>query len=732
MKKRYIMPIITIIIILILTIILSAIYLTYLRKLTRNNTLKNLGELTKQNAAKIENTIQEHKRILETITNEIEIKKPKLKEEIFKIFERNSGRQKFSRIAIMYKDGKTITNDGETLDLSQNKEEFFKTNNTQISQSKKSQIDNQEINIYSKKITWNNEEVVILLSLDTDKYEEIFSQSIYNGNSYEYIITNEGQIIANSKNEPNGQNIIKKLEESNKENKNQNLKTIEKIQKDIKNNSNGQTIYFVNGLSYYTAYQKLQNTNWYLIVFTQGKIIAEELNKILELTFIIAIIIIFILLIITTYIIITSQKQKEKLYKLAYIDKITKLGNYNLFLEEGKKFLSKYRNNNYSIILDIDKFKSFNKKYGHNTGNKLLKKIGDILKETLNNKAIICRLSNDLFGILLNTKKDIKETIEKITTKLSKIKIQDMTYTIYISIGIYKILENEYNIKKILDKTLIAHDEIKGNYNKKYKMYDKKVEEKIEREHELESIMQEAIEKEEFKIYYQPKISTKTNQMVSAEALVRWERNGKMISTTEFIKLFEKNQFIITLDKYVYEKVCIDISKWKKKIKSIPLISVNISKEHFIKKDFIKEYKAIAKKHGIKPEELEIEITESALISENTNYIKVVEEIKKEGFIVSIDDFGTGYSSLSILQNMPIDIIKIDKTFIDKIDFDKKGNNLVDYIILIAKKLNLKTVAEGVENEEQVKYLKEIDCDLLQGYYYSKPLESSQYEKLLV
>lgn len=731
MKKRYTMPIITIITILILTIIFSAIYLTYLKKLTRNNTLKNLGELTKQNAAKIENTIQEHKRILETITNEIEIKKPKLKEEIFKIFERNSGRQKFSRIAIMYKDGKTITNDGETLDLSQNKEEFFKSNNIQISQSQKSQIDNQEINIYSKKITWNNEEVVILLSLDTDKYEEIFSQSIYNGNSYEYIITNEGQIIANSKNEQNGQNIIKKLEEANKENKTQNLKTIEKIQKDIKNNSNGQTIYFVNGLSYYTAYQKLQNTNWYLIVFTQGKIIAEELNKILELTFIIAIIIIFILLIITTYIIITSQKQKEKLYKLAYIDKITMLGNYNFFLEEGKKFLSKYRNNNYSIILDIDKFKSFNKKYGHNMGNKLLKKIGEILKETLNNKAIICRLSNDLFGILLNTEKDIKETIEKITTKLSKIKIQDKTYTIYISMGIYKILENEYNIKKILDKTLIAHNEIKGNYNKKYKMYDKKVEEKIEKEHELESIMQEAIEKEEFKIYYQPKISTKTNQMVSAEALVRWKRNGKMISTIEFIKLFEKNQFIITLDKYVFEKVCIDISKWKKKIKNIPLISVNISKEHFIKKDFIKEYKEIAKKYGIKPEELEIEITESALISENTNYIKEVEEIKKEGFIVSIDDFGTGYSSLSILQNMPIDIIKIDKTFIDKIDFDKKGNNLVDYIILIAKKLNLKTVAEGIENEEQAKYLKEIDCDLLQGYYYSKPLESSQYEKLL-
>ena len=731
MKKRYTMPIITIITILILTIIFSAIYLTYLKKLTRNNTLKNLGELTKQNAAKIENTIQEHKRILETITNEIEIKKPKLKEEIFKIFERNSGRQKFSRIAIMYKDGKTITNDGETLDLSQNKEEFFKSNNIQISQSQKSQIDNQEINIYSKKITWNNEEVVILLSLDTDKYEEIFSQSIYNGNSYEYIITNEGQIIANSKNEQNGQNIIKKLEEANKENKTQNLKTIEKIQKDIKNNSNGQTIYFVNGLSYYTAYQKLQNTNWYLIVFTQGKIIAEELNKILELTFIIAIIIIFILLIITTYIIITSQKQKEKLYKLAYIDKITMLGNYNFFLEEGKKFLSKYRNNNYSIILDIDKFKSFNKKHGHNMGNKLLKKIGEILKETLNNKAIICRLSNDLFGILLNTEKDIKETIEKITTKLSKIKIQDKTYTIYISMGIYKILENEYNIKKILDKTLIAHNEIKGNYNKKYKMYDKKVEEKIEKEHELESIMQEAIEKEEFKIYYQPKISTKTNQMVSAEALVRWKRNGKMISTIEFIKLFEKNQFIITLDKYVFEKVCIDISKWKKKIKNIPLISVNISKEHFIKKEFIKEYKEIAKKYGIKPEELEIEITESALISENTNYIKEVEEIKKEGFIVSIDDFGTGYSSLSILQNMPIDIIKIDKTFIDKIDFDKKGNNLVDYIILIAKKLNLKTVAEGIENKEQAKYLKEIDCDLLQGYYYSKPLESSQYEKLL-
>lgn len=173
------------------------------------------------------------------------------------------------------------------------------------------------------------------------------------------------------------------------------------------------------------------------------------------------------------------------------------------------------------------------------------------------------------------------------------------------------------------------------------------------------------------------------------------------------------------------------MAEWKKIYGKIPLVSINVSKEHFIKNNFISEYISIAKKYKLSPEEIELEITESATVDKNIDVIKIVENIKKAGFIVSIDDFGTGYSSLNLLQDLPIDTIKIDKTFIDKIDFKENANNLVDYIILIAKKRGLKTVAEGVESIEQIEYLKKMKCNLIQGYYYSKPLKKKEFEEYM-
>lgn len=428
------------------------------------------------------------------------------------------------------------------------------------------------------------------------------------------------------------------------------------------------------------------------------------------------------------------QNEKEKLYNLAYIDKITKLGNYNYFLEKGNLILKNKNQNIYVLALDIDKFKSFNNKYGHKIGSKMLYQIGKILNKNIypkyqNNikkeskeKSIICRLANDMFGIIIVTDKNIQNVVDKICKDLKKIQINKSEYRVYISIGIYKI-QGDKDIIQALDKALIAHNYAKGNYNIQYKIFNNQMEENMIREHNIEIQMEKALENEEFKVYYQPKISTKTNRMVGAEALVRWIKEDEIISPNIFIPVFEKNHFIIELDKYIFEKVCQDIQSWKQvKNEKIPMISVNISKENFYNEEFIKEYEKIAKKYNLKTEEIEIEITENVTMIENLSIIKMIKKIKEAGFVISIDDFGTGYSSLNMLQSMPIDIIKIDKTFIDKIDIKNKNNNMVDYIIYIAKKLGLKTVAEGVEAEEQVKYLKEIGCDMLQGYYYSKPL----------
>ena len=195
----------------------------------------------------------------------------------------------------------------------------------------------------------------------------------------------------------------------------------------------------------------------------------------------------------------------------------------------------------------------------------------------------------------------------------------------------------------------------------------------------------------------------------------------------KFIPVFEKNNFIIKLDEYVFEKVCKDIKVLKNKIKNMPIISVNISKETLIENNFLEKYLRILSKYKINASEIELEITEGIAINNELDIKEILTNIKNKGFKISIDDFGTGYSSLNMLQIMPIDIIKIDKSFIDKIDKFNNNENLIEVIMMIAKKMNLKTVAEGVEDIKQVEYLKKVKCDLIQGYYYSKPIKLDEF-----
>ena len=729
MNKKYKIYLILIILLILLTTTSLIIYINKVQNLTNKSTLNSLKELTKQDVAKIQNSINEHIRILETIVNEVENNQIERTEQVFEIYNRNSGNNQFSRIAIMNKTGETFTNDGQVVDLSEEKEEFFKDNNVKISQTRKSKIDNNKINIYSKKTKLGEEDVVILLVIETKKYEEIFIQSIYSGNGYEYIITKNGDIIAktnSNQKETNIYEIIKQTIDEKQNNKN----TLKKIEENINNNKDSEDILYNGIKKYFVTYQKLGINDWYLVILTHGSVVAEELNQVIIIMLIISILIILIISVVSIYIVISEKRKEENLYNLAYIDPITKLGNHNYFRKEGQKILNnKDIKNKYIIALDIDKFKAFNKKYGHELGNKLLIEVGNKLKEILKEKAIICRISNDVYGIIIYDIKNIENQANNICKELSKIVINNVEYNILVYLGIYKIINNNYNLLECFDKALIAHNETKGNLEKQYYIYNEEIELQLEKENEIENIMQQALENKEFVIYYQPKISTKNDKITEAEALVRWSRNGKLIPPNEFIPIFEKNRFIIKLDKYIFEEVCRDLNCWKQKnvIEEVPLISVNISKEHFYEEEFIKEFVDIAKKYNIKPKEIELEITESATLNNQINVIKVMNNIKKYGFRISLDDFGTGTSTLGMLQNMPIDTLKIDKIFVDKIDFNNTDKNIIEYIVYIAKKLNLKTVAEGVENVNQVNYLKKIGCDMLQGYYYSKPVDKGTF-----
>ncbi len=274
----------------------------------------------------------------------------------------------------------------------------------------------------------------------------------------------------------------------------------------------------------------------------------------------------------------------------------------------------------------------------------------------------------------------------------------------------------------------MARAKTKGKYNTNYYIYDDILEKEIIQEQQIESSMELALENKEFNVIYQPKIDTITEKIAGAEALVRWNKNGKSIPPDKFIPLFEKNKFITKLDLYVYAEVCKDISKWKRKYDFVPITSINVSKTHFENENFIDEYVKIANSYNINTNELDLEITESATVDENIDSLKILKNIKSKGFTVSMDDFGTGYSSLSMLQSMPIDIIKIAKVFVDKADLNS-DQNIINYIMLIAKHLGVKTIVEGVETKEQVEFVKKLGCDLIQGYYYARPMQKKEFEE---
>lgn len=452
------------------------------------------------------------------------------------------------------------------------------------------------------------------------------------------------------------------------------------------------------------------------------------MDRISEETFIIFLFISTIIIGICIYINILKQKQNSKLYKIAYIDPITELGNENYFKEKGSIYLQRQIENKYIIALDINKFNEFNNIYGYNFCNSILKELGKELVKILPEDSITCRISNDVFSSIFYYEDDIKKLLNKIIKDISKIEVEKQSININLSIGVYKINNDDEDINKSLNKAYMARSIIKGTYDKNYYIFNKELENKLVEEQKIESSMESALKNGEFKVIYQPKIFAENEKFAGAEALVRWYRGEEIVSPGKFIPLFEKNKFIIKLDLYVFEQVCKDISEWKEKYNYYPIVSINVSQEHFINEDFIEQYVKITDKYNIDRNTIDLEITESATIAENIDIVKITNKIKEKGFIISLDDFGTGYSSLGMLQNIPIDIIKIDKVFVDKADLSS-NRNIINHIMLIAQSLNVQTVIEGVETKKQVDFIKNIKGDIIQGYYYSKPLLKQEFEE---
>lgn len=724
--------IVTIIIIFLILITIGIAYMTYMLNRIEANTNNSIETIVKNDANNLKTEITEQKAILQSVTNEILSDNIIDSKKIFDMYERSDVTSHFIRIAIMYEDGKTITNDGYEKDYSEEVDKFFSNNDVHISENLISKIDGEEITIYSQKINIKKQKIAILLIVKTESYKNTFSNKIFEGKGFSYIVNKDGNIIVSANTDKNTGNLVKNIEQMLVGNSKKRFITNKNtIEDNIKNEVSGtRTLQTTDG-KYYMVYEPIGANDWSIATFIPSKAIAGEINSALLITFILAIIVILIILSICIYIVISNNKKQKQLFEYAYLDPITKKGNIYYFRKKGQEKLDKekHKENQYLLVLDINKFKMINKAYGYKTGDTILNGIAEELEKNLGEQSIICRYSNDYFAVLFEYAEDIRKLISALVKNIENLKINSNVYNLSVNMGIYKLTDADTNISVAMDKAIIAHSASKGDVFDKFHIYDEKMEKELEKESKIEQEMYQALMNKEFKVYYQPKMYANSEELYGAEALVRWEHNGKMISPSEFVPLFEKNKFILKLDVYVFEQVCNDMKKWKEKYSKEPIISVNVSRDHFLDEHFLEKYMIIASKYGIDTNKIDLEITESATVEAGIDIIEIMNKMKKLGFLISIDDFGTGYSSLSTLQDMPADILKIDKSFVDRIGKNEK--NMVDYILTIAKELKLTTIAEGVETKEQKDYLLEKGCDIIQGYYYAKPMPEEEFEEYM-
>lgn len=418
------------------------------------------------------------------------------------------------------------------------------------------------------------------------------------------------------------------------------------------------------------------------------------------------------------------------------IDIIFNVSNKFKFIKDAEAIVTSNLEKKYALVhFDINKFTVINTSVGYKIGDEILQQIGKVLRKNLKEE-IIGKAEGDNFFVLLE-REDKDELIKRacdLSCQIEKLKIWDKTkINPVVKTGIYFIDNADLDIRTAIDRAYFAKSTLKNSYKSDYAIYEDIIGYSLIEVRKIEDDMHRALIEKEFKVYLQPKVDLKTGEISGAEALVRWDHPELgLLNPSKFIPIFEKNGFIINLDKYVFEEVCYNMRRWINLGYDVVPVSVNVSRIHFLNSNFVSDYNSIKEKYGITENLVEIEITESVVFSnENESEVfTVMRKFRDDGFEISMDDFGSGYSCLGLLKEMPIDTLKLDKMFLNNIE-EYSSQIIVSNIVNMAKSLNLNVVSEGVETDNQLDFLRDIGCDMAQGFVFAKPEPIEAYEKLI-
>lgn len=577
----------------------------------------------------------------------------------------------------------------------------------------------------------------LAVAYDLSTFDKILSLNAFDGQSYAHIVKNNGTMVIRSSAATAvtvGYNILSALEDTVLSSSD----AVQQMRTDLANGTSGFISYELYGIPKYMIYTPLPSKDWALVTVVPVAAVSAKSQFFLKATLIICGLITLTFTILLIILLYSSYKHRKRLENIAYVDPVTDGNTIQKFVDLAASIISQNPKQQFAIIFtNVEKFKILNEQFGRQTCDRLLQRIHSAISDDLSKTEVIGRISADNFSVLLNyeTEEHLIKRFNYWYAQITRLSDVDRFWlSPMLGFGVYIITpDSPTDINTMIDRAKIALIELIGEVRGRlrYAFYNNTLGEKLMRERQIESLMENALATNEFQVYLQPKYSTDSESISGAEALVRWQsKEHGLIYPNDFIPLFERNGFIIQLDLYVFEQVCKTIRKWLDSGYEPVKISINCSRVQMKKPNFLEKYVEVVERYQIPFKYLELELTESVVFEDVEHLSRLINRIRIFGFGCSMDDFGSGYSSLSMIQDIPIDTIKLDKVFFKNTKDIQRTESVIESIITMSHALNISTVAEGVEIREQVEMLKRLRCDLIQGYYYAKPMPISEFEKL--
>ncbi len=710
-----------------------AVYANMLQKELNGEIIVILKEVAEQSVGTVNREVEGEFLLLTEVADRLsmddtfnpEIAVDKLKE----IVKRHS----FKRMGITMPDGTSYATDGKNIRMD-DKDFFIECMEGRETLSGKiKDHDGEDIMVFCMPLHKQEEvHAVLFATYRVEEMQKLLAVSAFGGKGYSYVVERNGDAVIDTIS-PIGFLEFKNLFQSLKDASTDNITAASQIKQGMEQKKTGH-IMFNNKINKYMYYSPLGINDWYVLNVVPTDFMDSTRNFVMLNTYLLCIVLAVICIAFILYIFRIEQQKKKELSNVLYVDGVTGGYSFARFTLEAQEILRNSNSNAAYIMMDIDKFKLINEIFGYEEGNKMLRYIWGIWNKCCRENEIFARRIADRFIVLwfYNTREELDQRLESVMDMIQKNMPEKMNeYTLKVSMGIYIIKDKNEDVQNMMNYAVMAHSSIKDQDDQWHAFYDDDFREKLLQNKILEDQMKRALKRKEFVVYYQPKYSTMTKEMVGAEALVRWKKaDGSTVMPGHFIPLAEQNGFINHLDKYVFKEVCKAQKLWLEEGKKVVPVSVNLSRRHFYNGDFMKEYQDIVFDSGISEKYVQLELTESAVFENQEALCQIIDNLHTMGFHILVDDFGTGYSSLMMLKSIPIDTLKLDKSFVD--DFDHpKGEKIIKSVIQLAQALNIEVTAEGVETQEQYEFLKTLGCNTIQGFFFARPMPEDDFEELL-